>query len=174
MKMRLCLQNRLSDLLKRLWRRWDCVYKTVWIIIWINMQRLWRRWGCTYKMDWIIFWIGYEEDEAVFTKQIEWSYEESVYKTDCIIIWTDTHRLWGRWGRLCLQNRVDNLSNRRAWAVKKMGPHLPDRLNDLLNRHTGSEGDEAAFTKHLIGCIYKTDYRNLLNRHTNTDSEERS
>jgi len=37
----------------------------------------------------------------------------------------------------------------------KVEPHLPNRLNDLLNRHEGSEGDEAPFIKHLIGCIYK-------------------
>jgi hypothetical protein len=43
---------------------------------------------------------------------------------------------------------LNNVPNRHAWAVKKIEPHLPNRLNDLLNRHTGSEGDEAPFTKY--------------------------
>jgi hypothetical protein len=43
-------------------------------------------------------------------------------------------------------------------------------LNDLLNRHIGSDGDEAPFTKYWIDCIYKTVYSNLLNRHTNTQT----
>ena len=69
--MRLFLQNRLSNLLNRLWRRWGCVYKTYWIIIWLNMLRLWKKCSCVYQTNWIIFWIGCEEGEAVFTKHIE-------------------------------------------------------------------------------------------------------
>jgi hypothetical protein len=43
---------------------------------------------------------------------------------------------------------LNNLPNRHAWAVKEIEPHLPNRLNDLLNRHIGSDGDEAPFTKY--------------------------
>jgi len=49
-----------------------------------------HRWVSTYYMDWVIFWLAYEVGEALFTKHIEWFHEESVYKTDCITLWTDT------------------------------------------------------------------------------------
>ena len=146
---RLCLPNKLNNLMNR------HAQMSLHILYGLSnlLISLWSRWGFVYKAYWVISW--------------------RVCLQNRLHNLVNRHRLW-RWGLLCLQNWLSSVPNRHAWAVEKLEPHLPNRLNDLLNRHTGSEGGEAPFTKHLIGCLCKTDYSNLLNRRKHAQTLKRS